>query len=106
MLISETVSSSTVAGMFRDIAVPVMTWEPYIYDDMKMAGNAENVDFGKLQGTTITINLSTHDMAAGLTGQIRVLNNTIESSWGKPSHAADIISVWLGQVTKAAIFGY
>ena len=106
VLISETVSSSTVAGIFRDVAAPVMTWEPYIYDDMNMTGLAENIDFGKLQGTTVSINNSAHDMAAGLSGQVLVLKNPIESSWGKPSNSATVIAVWQGQVTKAAIFAY
>lgn len=106
VLISKSVSSGNIAGTFRDIAAPVMLWEPYIYDDMKMTGAVENIDFGKLQGTTVAINNSVHDMAAGLTGEVRVMNNIIESSWGKPSASADVIAVWQGQVTKAAIFAY
>ena len=105
VLISETVSSTDLANTFANVSVPAMVWEPYIYDDMSMSGETENIDFGRLQGTTINVS-SAHPIAAKMAGDIRVLDNFIESSWGKPSANADIIAVWQGQVTKAAIFAY
>jgi len=106
VLISETVSSSELSDTFSSTPLPIMIWEPYIYDDMKMTGISENIDFGKLQGTTINISSSEHSLAAGLSGDVRVLQNAIESSWGKPSNSAEVIAIWQGQASKAALFAY
>ena len=47
VIVSHTVSSGDILGMFRDVAVPVITWEDGIFDDMGLStssrGDVDNV---------------------------------------------------------------
>lgn len=125
VVISSTVNSGDVNSKFRDVAVPVLTWENAIYDDMKMTGTVSGADFGTTPGlTTLGIDATAcdratmytaakgwgdgcHDLAAGLAGNsLSVTRSNQAVSWGKPAAAAVRIAYPTSNSALAAVFGY
>ena len=106
VLISETVSSGQVADKFKNAAVPVISWEPWVYDDMQMTGKTSNTDYGKYDGQSLTIMDESHEMSAGLSGDVQVATSNTTMSWGKPSTNAFVIGVFNADPDQAAIFAY
>lgn len=103
IVISESVESALVNRKFRDVAVPLLTWEGWLQDDLGMVaagegqdtdstvkidrlsripsdkppGKSNNKDRGTygeiLDETTIQIIDSAHPLAAGYTGQVQTV---------------------------------
>jgi hypothetical protein len=92
VIISSTVNSSEVNTKFRDVAVPVITWEGWLMDDMKMVGNASGTDYGTHIDNDLDISDSSHPIAAGLTGEIDIYTADDELNFGKPSSSAAMIA--------------
>ncbi|MEJ7617783.1 MAG: hypothetical protein WKF30_12660 [Pyrinomonadaceae bacterium] len=57
VVISSTVTSGQVNTKFRDVAVPVVTYEALIFDDMGMTGPHSGNDFGSTAGQTQSLSL-------------------------------------------------
>ena len=107
VLISSTVVSGDLTSLFRDLPIPVVVWESYLYDDMMMtppdAGN-----YGTSEGQTV-INIL--DSAHPLAGNLEPGLNTITTApstfmYGKPGNAARKIASIDGGPDQIVIFGY
>ena len=106
VVISSTVNPTSVGTKFRTVAVPVLTWESGVLNNMGMTGSTSK-DFGTKSGQTqITITNPTHPLAAGVTGTATVVNSAKTFNWGKPNANAITIATISGDATKTAIFGY
>ncbi|MCB0837426.1 MAG: hypothetical protein KDD99_12230, partial [Bacteroidetes bacterium] len=94
VLVSATIYSGNVNHIFRDVTIPVMVLEPYIFDDMKMTGNVEDTDFGEKEDDDIDILAPNHYIAlqSNLSGNVKVLDDKKNISWGLPSNDADLIA--------------
>ena len=103
VLISATVNSGYVGSKFRDVAVPVLCWESYLYDDMGMTGSSYGTQ-GYVYSTTIQT--SNHPLAAGLSGTVNVLNSWSTISWGNPGQEAVRIASVPGNSSRSMIFAY
>lgn len=104
VLISSTVTSSTIGNTFTDVAVPVLLWETWLYDDMEMCGSTSDTDYGTDEGATaVTIAASSHPLAAGLSGTVTTGQ---ACGWGVPASSADIVATVPGNGGQAAIFAY
>lgn len=69
-MISDSTLSRFVDPKFRDVAVPILTWEAGVYDDLKMTGPTE-ADYGiSVNQTQLTIATPGHALAAGLNGLV------------------------------------
>ena len=104
VVVSSTVSPSSVGTKFRDVTVPVLTWEAEIYDDMQLtpAGN-----FGtRSSQRNLTITSPGHPMAAGLSGTVVATSSTRNFSWGRPAAAAVRIASLATSPVEPATFGY
>ena len=101
IVISHTVSSGTINSKFRDVAVPVITWEDGIFDDMNMASSKGDVD----NVTDLSI-VTTHPLAAGFSGDIQVYEDDDRLAWGTPSSSAITVATVPGYASKAVIFAY
>ena len=104
VIISSTCSSGNVNTKFKNVAVPVMVWEPWIYDDMKMAD-----DFGWDNDNERKIKIidSNHPLANGNgTGDKTVTNGTHEFGWGRPTSSAAKVVSTKDNNTKYTIFAY
>ncbi len=107
VMVSSTVQSSQVGAKFRDVAVPFITWEAWIYDDMKMTGTGKDVSYGRILGQShLDVVGPGHPLAAGLSGLVQVVPGTSLLRWGNPSAAAAVVAVAENDPAKALIFGY
>jgi len=111
IIVSSTVASGQVNTKFRNVAVPLMTWEPYLFDDLGMVSAASG-NYGNA-GNQREVRLTTvpHPLVAGL--QARTSSNTrafysapASMSWGKPAPSAMKIATLTSNSSKAVIFSY
>ncbi len=107
VLISSTISSSSVGTTFRDVSVPVLVWEQYLFDDMEMTSSSGNgTDAGE---TKVSIVDSNHPLAAGLSnlfGSLTVFSSSDDMTYGEPSSSASKIATIYDNSSRATIFGY
>ncbi|HBK46598.1 MAG TPA: hypothetical protein DDZ67_09240 [Xanthomonadaceae bacterium] len=108
VIISSSVSSKDVAPGWRQLPVPLLTWENDLLDDLAMAGKRHDVDFGSVaKERYLWLVNAPHAMSAGLpAGVANVHLKQAGMSWGKPGLGATLIATLYGQPEKAAIFGY
>lgn len=111
VIISESVLSTNVNTKLRDVAVPLLTWEAWLFDDLHMTGSGAYVDYGEvLSETKIRIVAPSHPLAAGLSGDVQTIavNDQINNKfhWGVPSQAAQIVATEIGHPTHAYLFAY
>ncbi|WP_459663055.1 hypothetical protein [Novosphingobium sp. 11B] len=108
VIVSSTVSSKDVKSGWRQLAVPLLSWENDILDDLAMTGKRHDVDFGEADKERyLWIVNAPQPMAAGLpAGVANVYVKQAGMSWGKPGLGATTIATIYGQPEKAAIFGY
>ncbi|MFW6146343.1 MAG: PKD domain-containing protein [Planctomycetota bacterium] len=102
VVISATVNANKVGATFRTVAVPVLTWEKDIFDDMDLATNA-NVE---RKQTQVAIVDAAHPMAAGLSGTVTVYASQEYLTWGAVTGDADVVASVAGDASKATLFGY
>lgn len=93
IVVSSTVGSGNVADKFRDVALPFITWEQAIQDDMLMTLNEADVDRGGLADQTeLIITNAGHPLAAGLAAGTRTVSTAPDTfSWGEPNAATAIV---------------
>ncbi|MFM0152363.1 hypothetical protein PQQ99_30445 [Paraburkholderia sediminicola] len=108
VIISSTVSSKQVAGGWRYLTKPLLTWENDLLDDFAMTGKRHDVDFGEAEKERyLWLVNAPHPIAAGLpAGVTNVYGKQAAMSWGKPGLGATTIATLYGQPEKAAIFAY
>ncbi|MBN2411903.1 chitobiase/beta-hexosaminidase C-terminal domain-containing protein [candidate division KSB1 bacterium] len=106
VIISESVNSGNVNTKFRNVNIPVLLWDPYLYDDMGMTASAEGVDYGIISKSKLVISAPQHPAAAGLSATVQISSTEREMTYGVPNTNADIIAVWEGDTDKAALFVY
>ncbi len=107
IVISSTCNSSKVGSKYRDINVPVIVWESYLYDDMKMTGTSVNTHYGisdkisKLQVTD-----SGHPIMQGASGEYSIFTSNKNTNWGNPGNAASKVATIPGNPNCVLIFTY
>ncbi len=108
VVISASVSSKDVKPGWRSLAVPILTWENDLLDDLAMTGKRHDADFGEAEKERyLWIVNAPQPMAAGLpAGVANVYAKQAPMSWGRPGLGATIIATIYGQPEKPAIWGY
>ncbi|MBE7384090.1 MAG: hypothetical protein F6J95_022055 [Leptolyngbya sp. SIO1E4] len=107
IVISESVSSGRVGTKFTDVAVPVVVWEAYLFDDFDMTGDTAGTDFGVLSGVTdIDIVDTTHPLSSGLLGLTSVYTSGGAIGFGVPNAEAITVATLPGSSSQSALFGY
>jgi hypothetical protein len=107
VLISSTTDSTSLGQRLRDVSIPVICWEPYLFDDMGMTGLLLDTDYGwASQGTSVSMLDSSHPLAAGLAGAITLTSSSVRMPWGKPADSAIKIGIAGSQTGKISIFAY
>jgi hypothetical protein len=107
VVISSTVNPATVGTKFRNLALPVVTWENGIYGNMGMTGLTSGTDFGTAtKQTALTIVNPSHPLAAGLSGTVTVVTASSTFSWGVPNANAATVATLTANSSRAVIFGY
>jgi uncharacterized repeat protein (TIGR01451 family) len=106
VVISSTVTPTAVGTKFRDVAVPVVTWESGLFYDMGMTTKTSS-NFGTASGQTqVKIINPSHQMAAGFPGLATVVNTSGIMTWGKPGANAESVATIASDATRKVIFGY
>lgn len=105
---SSSVDSGSVNTKFRDVAVPVVTWEQANQDDFGMTGNTDGTDRGTVAAQTqIEVLATAHPLAAGLAaGPLTFVTGPADVSWGLPAEGATRIATVVGNADRVAIYGY
>jgi hypothetical protein len=117
VVISSSVQSTDLGARLRDVDVPVLLWEPALFDDMRMTAAVENTDFGTRDDQlAIEVKTPSHPIAseAGLgAGTVQVVTRKDRFSWAHPLASADVIATFAsvnacgcGDAPRAAIFAY
>ncbi|MCA9706720.1 MAG: hypothetical protein KDK70_12785, partial [Myxococcales bacterium] len=99
-------AASDVQDKFRDVAVPLITWEYNLYDDLRMVdplGSGWGIDESLDQ---LEIVLPAHPLAAGLQGAVSVFSGGGRISWGIPVGEVQIVATALGDPSRATIFAF
>lgn len=93
---------------WRDMGVPLLTWENDLLDDLHMTGLRRDSDFGEIEtGHYIWLVRASHPMAAGIPAGLGTWTQArTPAGWGKPGLGADIIMTWPGEPEKATLFRY
>lgn len=108
IIVSSTISGKDFNPAWRQVPVPLLTWENDVLDDLAMTGKRHDVDFGNTgKERFVWIVNAPHPIAAGLpAGTANVFIKQAEMSWGKPGLGATTIATLYGQPEKAVLFGY
>ncbi len=93
-------------GELTDINVPIVSWEPTLFDDFDWTGRRRDRDYGYAQASNVEILSDSHPVAAGLSGTIQVTSDARELTWAVPHENADIIACMQGDASKPVIFCY
>ncbi len=105
IVISSTSNSANIGSMFTNVSVPVITWEPYLYGDLKMASSIGSSS----SQYRVTINDASHPVAAGLSGNVNVYNYYGNMNWGWISStgndAAEVVRLY-GESSKYGILAF
>ena len=99
VIISETIGSSSIVkdGVFalRDVSVPVMSFEPFMYDDANWTGPTHHEDLGNTGRVesvgvglgdpqdSIYIAEAAHPLAAGLADEVQVYKQPYSLNWAR-----------------------
>ncbi len=118
VLISSTVNSVDVLIGYRELPVPVVVWEPWVFDDLGMTGAKEDGDCDAENGTgEAVIKNPAHPIAAQLSGTVQLQSGSLPKgkinfrgkpmmSWGIPGPHAQWIATWPGRPERAVAFAY
>jgi lysophospholipase L1-like esterase len=106
IVISDSVAPGKVNSKFTLVAVPVIVYEPWVYDDLGMTGSDAGTHYGRASNQTALRMRDGHPLAAGLTGIATVGSSPASFSWGKPSAAAFVAATLKGNTAKATTFAY
>lgn len=92
----------------RDMAVPLLTWENDLLDDLRFTGRRADADFGELEtGHYAWIVRAPHPLAGGIPAGMTTWTEARQpAGWGKPGLGADIVMTVPGEPDRAMLFGY
>jgi hypothetical protein len=89
IVISSTVQSAAINASFRDTAVPLLTWEHGLYDNLALTGASPGGDYGvSMPRTSFTINTPVHSLATGLRASVVALATPARMAYGAPGAGA------------------
>jgi hyaluronoglucosaminidase len=102
VIVSSTVASGAVSTKFRDVTIPVATYESFLFDDMGMATSVGE-EFSQSNVNTVA---PTHPMAAGRSGSVKVYKVPDRLRWGVVGAEAQVVLTMPNAADRAVLFGY
>lgn len=106
VLVSATISPSKLGRRLNDLPVPLIVWEPLLYDDLAMTAGGSQSRGSDSGERYVDIVDRAHPLAAALDGRVRVANQTSTFSYGIPGEDATVIATIRGRATRPVIFTY
>lgn len=104
VLISSTVNSSYVNTKFNNVAVPVMTWESQLYDDLDLCSSNYGVKSAYYNYHAKT--QSSHSICNGYSGNFNLFNCKQDVSYGVPNHSSNSLCNLYNDASKSAVICY
>ena len=98
--ISSTVTAGKVGTAFTDVAIPLITNEHFLLDDLGMAGAPLGFTDAR---RSLTIVDDTHPLAGGLSGVVRYLDSSSRVGCGEPGTEATVVATIQG---RSVLFMY
>ncbi|MEQ8273361.1 MAG: DUF1996 domain-containing protein [Deltaproteobacteria bacterium] len=89
VLVASSVVPSDVGTKLRDVTVPVVLWEQFLYDEMQMA-SAPRVTPGNTRN--VVIEAPGHPAAGGLTGSVAITDGSTRLTYATPAGSAQTIA--------------
>ena len=107
VILSESARSREVGTKFRDVAVPVICSEPWLFNYLGMTGQTKKVDFGRKsrQKKIIIINPD-HPLCASCSKEVQVCSKSFFMGWGVPGENAIAVAGLSKDPDKCTIFAY
>lgn len=107
VILSESARSREIGTKFRDVAVPVICSEPWIFTKLGMTGQTKRIDFGRKsrQKEMIILN-SDHPLCASCSQKVQVSQRCFYMGWGIPGENAIAVAALPGDPDKCTIFAY
>jgi hypothetical protein len=103
------VSTSIVHGSIDtralDVERPLLTWEPFIYDDLGLV-RADPTTYGETQPRTHVETITSASVASGLKANLQVSTVAAPLSYGTPAPAAEIVAHAPTRPDRAVVFSY
>jgi glucose/arabinose dehydrogenase len=107
VLISATVTSGNIVNTYKNSTLPVITFEPYMLDDMGMTEPTATVDYGDiLNQTQLNFIAPTHPITLGLSGNITVNDPSRRYVWGVPGGQSFNLALIVGSPNRSGAFVY
>jgi hypothetical protein len=109
VIISSVVSARDMVGTpFRDVPVPLLTWESDLFDSLRFTGQKKGEDFGEIaKEHYVNVVNAPSPLAGGVpAGKRWLYPRDDEMGWGKPGPGATIIATIAGEPTHAVVFAY
>lgn len=109
VVISSVVSARDMTGTsYKNVNVPLVTWESDLFDSLRLTGAKKGEDFGEVEKEHyINVVNAPSPLAGGLpAGKRWVYPRDDEMGWGKPAPGATIIATIPGEPQHAVVFAY
>ncbi len=106
VVVSDSVAPSKISNKFTQVSVPVLAFEPWVYDNLGMTDSLAGTDYGRAANKTQMRVVGTHALTAGLSGVVAIGDAAASLSWGKPGANAVVAATLNGNATRATIFAY
>jgi hypothetical protein len=107
VFVSGTVTASTVAGMFREVAKPVVIQNRGFLDNMDMMATPGGQALANSAKTVVLATGTTHPIGGGLTGTLLISTVPGPTGWGTPTGAGvRILHVFGEDGTHSPLFTY
>lgn len=106
VVISDSVSPGQVGDKFNQVSVPVLVFEPWLYDNLGMTGPVAKTDYGRSGPQTQLRMSGTHPLTAGLSGVVTVGTTPANFSWGIPGAGAIVAATLKSNTSRSTIFAY
>jgi len=106
VIISSTVLSSDVNTKFRNVTIPVITWESYLFDDMYMTGTTQGTSYGEYTNNQQYTIATPHPINNGLSGTFNIYTSGDITSWGYPYDPLNDAGYIPGNPNKCMIIAY
>ncbi len=107
VVISESVYSRKLNTTFRNLPVPIIVSEPWLFHDMGMTGSNYGIDFGVARHQfSMTVASPQHQMADGLSGIISTHHRRRPIGWGLPGPQAIKIATLNQDPARYPVFAY